>query len=426
MRRPPEPVPRLGWRAGLALALVAFGIRAAVVLATGPSQPRFADALRLSVCRSVAGFAPGPIRCAPRLSCSGLRATRSFSPSPRSAIRRASRPAASRRRRRARSFPSCSRHSRRGSSDAGGSRSRRGRSPPSIRRSSSVSIDIQTEALFLLFLLASGFLLLAAADRPSSNLAVLSGAGLALAALTRSSALALVPFLAAPLFDSRHPRRVNAHVVGSALLGFVLVLGPWTARNALVFRRAHRRQRRRRLPLLWPEVRGGSGTREGARPRRAPAGRRRARALARTNRRESAGGRARFARKTLAGAHRRRARTNGAPTRPGRSSSWAGRPGLGCAPTPIHDSGRGASSWVSASPSSILDLVAAIGLTRGPRRGCARFCVAFLAATMLFHVAMGASWRYRTTSWDPILLLYGAFGAVTLRAGRRWPENAAT
>jgi hypothetical protein len=85
-----------------------------------------------------------------------------------------------------------------------------------------VSSDVQSEPLFVVLLLSAGYLLLAATDRPSSNLAVLAGAFLALAALTRSSALMLAPLLLAPLWDGRYPRRASAHIAFSALLGFGL------------------------------------------------------------------------------------------------------------------------------------------------------------------------------------------------------------
>ena len=93
------------------------------------------------------------------------------------------------------------------------------------------------ESFDLVLLLGSAFLLLVAADRPSSNFAVLSGATLALAVRTQSSAWVFVPFLAAPLFDRRYPRRIGAHVVGSAILGLALVLGPVLADAALAGRR---------------------------------------------------------------------------------------------------------------------------------------------------------------------------------------------
>ena len=99
----------------------------------------------------------------------------------------------------------------------------------------SLSLDVESEPLFLLLLLAAGFLLLAAVDRPSSNLAVGAGLVAALAALTRPTALLLVPFLAAPLGDRRYPPRVRWQLAASALLGFLLALSPWTIRNLLVF-----------------------------------------------------------------------------------------------------------------------------------------------------------------------------------------------
>ncbi|HSP94341.1 MAG TPA: glycosyltransferase family 39 protein, partial [Thermoanaerobaculia bacterium] len=99
-----------------------------------------------------------------------------------------------------------------------------------------LSTDIQSEPLFLLLLLAAGWLLLVSTDRPSSNLALLAGGVIALAALTRPSALILAPLLAAPLFDHRHPFRVRSHIAAAALLGFLFTLAPWTLRNAVVYR----------------------------------------------------------------------------------------------------------------------------------------------------------------------------------------------
>src|SRR5262249_54045097 len=96
--------------------------------------------------------------------------------------------------------------------------------------------DVESEALFLLLLLAAGFLLLAAVDRPSSNLAVAAGLIAALAALTRPTGLLLGAFLFAPLGDRRYPMRARWHLAGSALLGFLLAVSPWTLRNFLVFR----------------------------------------------------------------------------------------------------------------------------------------------------------------------------------------------
>src|SRR5262249_40128963 len=96
-----------------------------------------------------------------------------------------------------------------------------------------VSTDLQSEAIFILLAVCSGFLLPAPVDRPSSNLGVAGGALLGLAALTRPSAIALVPLLAAPLADRRHPVRARAHLAASAVLGFVLTVAPWTVRNAV-------------------------------------------------------------------------------------------------------------------------------------------------------------------------------------------------
>ncbi|HYR46588.1 MAG TPA: glycosyltransferase family 39 protein, partial [Thermoanaerobaculia bacterium] len=98
-----------------------------------------------------------------------------------------------------------------------------------------MTTEIQSEPLFLLFFLAAGLLLLIGVDRPSSNAALLSGVALGLAALTRSTALALAPFLLVPLADRRYPWRARAHLAASALLGFFLALAPWTIRNAIAF-----------------------------------------------------------------------------------------------------------------------------------------------------------------------------------------------
>jgi 4-amino-4-deoxy-L-arabinose transferase-like glycosyltransferase len=89
--------------------------------------------------------------------------------------------------------------------------------------------------LFAALLLSAGYLLLAATDRPSSNLAVLAGVFLALAALTRPPALALAPLLLAPLFERRHPLRANAHIAFSALFGFGAALAPWALHDANLF-----------------------------------------------------------------------------------------------------------------------------------------------------------------------------------------------
>jgi hypothetical protein len=170
-------------------------------------------------------------------------------------------------------------------------------------------------SLPLVFLLVSAFLLLVATDRPSSNFAVLSGAALALAVVTRPSALILVPSLAAPLFDRRYPRRINAHVAGSVILGLFLVLGPVLANAVLA---GHRLVSRTFLSHADP----------------------------------------------MPGAH-------------------------------------------ALAATIILGPLAAIGIARAERRGCAWFCAGVLAAT-------SAGGGFGTPTWDAALLLYGAFGAVSL------------
>ena len=100
-----------------------------------------------------------------------------------------------------------------------------------------MTTDIQSEPLFILLILSAGFLLLVAV-RPARprTLAVLSGAFLALrrphsavradpcsSPRSRRSAIAAIRL------------RARGHLTASALLGFLLGLGPWTIRNALVY-----------------------------------------------------------------------------------------------------------------------------------------------------------------------------------------------
>ena len=98
-----------------------------------------------------------------------------------------------------------------------------------------LATDVQSEPLFMVFFLLAGLCLLAAADRGSWPAALAGGGALGLAALTRPSALALVPLLAAFLFDRRHTRSAALGLAGAALAGLVLCLAPWTVRNALRF-----------------------------------------------------------------------------------------------------------------------------------------------------------------------------------------------
>ena len=64
----------------------------------------------------------------------------------------------------------------------------------------------------------------------------------------------------------------------------------------------------------------------------------------------------------------------------------------------------------------LLYALAARGLAIAPRRRASLFALAFLAVTMAVHVATVVAWRYRVPYWDPVLLLYGVFGAWP----RRW------
>lgn len=281
-----------------------------------------------------------------------------------------------------------------------------------------VSSDVQSEPLFVALLLSAGYLLLGATDRPSSNLAVLSGALLALAALTRSSALVLAPLLLAPLWDSRHPQRANAHIAFSALLGFGLALAPWTLRNALVFRELivvndgagyvfYGRNADAALPLAH--------ARDRAELERASDGLERARleciAALPAAVRNSPG---RLSR-ALGGAAlaQRRADPRGTLL----LLAWKSWDWLRPYPDPRfwpRPAVAGVGVYMAA-----LFLCAGIGFAGAPRNGVSAFCLVFLVATMLFHVVFETNWRYRTANWDPVLLLYASYGAATLLPARR-------
>jgi len=280
-----------------------------------------------------------------------------------------------------------------------------------------VSTDLQSEPLFVALLLSAGYLLLAATDRPSSNLAVLAGASLALAALTRSSALALTPLLLAPLWDRRYPRRANAHLAFSALLGFGLALLPWTLRNALVFHELvlvndgagyvfYGRNADAALPLTQARDRVDL-----QRATDALEATRTALILALPAAvRNSPGELSRAL--TRAALSERRADPRGTV----RLLAWKSWEWLRPYPDPRF--------WplpaviaVGASMTAVF-VLAGIGLARAPRTGVSAFCLVFLAATMIFHVAFETNWRYRTANWDPVLLLYASFGAATLVAAR--------
>jgi 4-amino-4-deoxy-L-arabinose transferase-like glycosyltransferase len=272
------------------------------------------------------------------------------------------------------------------------------------------SADVQSEPLFTTLLLVAGFLLLVATDRPSTTLALLAGATLALAALTRASALALVPLLAAPLLDRRLPVRARAHISGAALLGFALGIAPWTARNAVVFgdfvpvndaagnvfyqgnsdwELRFFEVRSRDEYFRWIEAMHRDIARQTealrAAGRTSPSERSRyftARAIA-----ERSGDPAGWLRLMLR-----------------KAWEWL-RP----YPTP----------WFWPRPIVLavgafyvlLFALAAVGFLSAPRPGVRAFCLGVLVVSMAAHVLALVVWRFRVPYWDPVLLLYGVFGA---------------
>ena len=276
-----------------------------------------------------------------------------------------------------------------------------------------LSTDIQSEPLFLLLLLAAGWLLLVSTDRPSSNLALLAGGVIALAALTRPSALILAPLLAAPLFDHRHPFRVRSHIAAAALLGFLFTLAPWTLRNAVVYRelvpvndaggsafyqgnsdwmvRFYRLKSVEEYPgwsaAMFADLERQTRAIEAAAPRSPSA---KSRYFFRKAVEERRGDPAGWARLLLR-----------------KSWDWL-RP----YPNPLFWP-----AWVVWTVGvfyAVLTLLAAVGLASAPRPGVRAFSVALLLLTMAAHVAILVVWRYRVPYWDPVLLLYGVSGAFLL------------
>lgn len=272
-----------------------------------------------------------------------------------------------------------------------------------------LSTDVQSEPLFLVFLLLAGLSLLAASDGPSAGLALMAGAMLGLAALTRSSALMLAPLLAAPLFDRRHARRTGWMLAGAALLGFLLSLAPWTVRNVVRFHE-----------LLLSSDAGGVNLYVGN--------------SALTRRYYELRSREDYLRWLEAFDRDLRARLarieEAGPVSPARRSAAFARMGideiLADPARSVRLFSRKAWQWVRPYPTPwywgpavvagigvlyvLLYALAARGLARSPRRGVAVFCVAVLLVSMLVHVALVVVWRYRIPYWDPILILYGVFG----------------
>ncbi|MEO8189146.1 MAG: glycosyltransferase family 39 protein [Acidobacteriota bacterium] len=277
----------------------------------------------------------------------------------------------------------------------------------------SLSTDVASEPLFLLLLLSGGFLLLVAGDRPSSNLALLSGAVIAAAALTRPSALILVPLLATPVLDRRHPLRVRWHIAGSALLGCFLTLAPWTLRNALVFHEF--------VPV---NDAAGLAFYEGNSDWMVR--------FYELNSREeyAAWSRAMFADlerhtsalaalgQTSPGERSRYFFSKAIEERSGNPVGW------------FHLLMRKSWDFLRPYPSPLFwpttvvltvgaagtaaTLLAILGFSGSRRRGVRLFSLAVLVLTFAAHVALIALWRYRIPYWDPILLLYAAPGGARL------------
>jgi hypothetical protein len=277
-----------------------------------------------------------------------------------------------------------------------------------------LSTDIQSEPLFVLFLTAAGFLLLVSADRPSSNFAVLAGGSLAVAALTRPSALALAPLLAAPLFDRRYPLRARAHLAASALLGFALAMTPWTLRNALVYRdvvpvndfagfnlylgnsdlmdRFYKLESRREYEAWIAEYDGLIRSRF--------AGLEKSGEMSPSRRTRA------FWKMTLEERRANPSRT--IPLLIHKTWDWL-------RPYPNRLFWPAWTVWTTGVLYGLLSLLAVLGLIWSRRRGVSLFVCAYLALTLLSHVALIVVWRYRIAYWNPVLLVYGAAGAYWLR-----------
>jgi len=277
-----------------------------------------------------------------------------------------------------------------------------------------LSTDVQSEPLFVVLLLMSGYLLLAAADRPSSNLAIAAGAALALAALTRPAALALSPLLAAPLFDRRWPLRARAQVAASGLLGLALALFPWTVRNAIVFRE-----------LVPINDAGGSAFYQGNSDW-----------MVRFYEIDSPQEYSRWIGASFSDLERQTravdAASGGSPsalsrhfvrkTFEERGSDLAGWGLLfvrkawdWLRPYPHPLFWPPWVLWLVGAVNTAVMILAAIGLLRAPRPGVRAFAAAYLVLSMAVHVALIVVWRYRIASWDSMLLLYAGWAAIRRR-----------
>jgi hypothetical protein len=276
-----------------------------------------------------------------------------------------------------------------------------------------ISSDVQSEPLFLVLLLAAAFLLLTAVDRPSSTQALLAGVALGLSALTRPSSLALIPFLFAPLADRRYPMRVRSHLVGAALLGVVFSVGPWTLRNAVVFREwipicdadgralyegnsiwAHRYYalESRDQYAAWLAAEGQDLRRK--------ADELEARGIVSPARRSRA-----FRDMAL---QQIRADPSGAFLLMLRKAWFWLRP----YPTTWYHSAPVV--WSTGIYYGVLFVLAFVGFRSARRSGVRLFALGTLAVTLAVHVAIIVVWRYRIPYWDPVLLLYAVPGGAKI------------
>jgi hypothetical protein len=284
-----------------------------------------------------------------------------------------------------------------------------------------VSSDIQTETIFLPLLLSAAYFLLASTDRPSANLALCAGLLLAGAALTRPSALAMAPLLGAPLLDRRWPLRARAHIAGAAALGMVLGLAPWTARNYLLFHEV--------IPV---SDEGGASFFDGNSKW--------------ANSFYDASDRRQIEPLVIAMHLDKKSRLSAMDPEILRSPS---RRSLALVRAAIEDRRADPSGtalllrrkvwhWISPVPRlfwggpivlalgalySFLYVFTALGFARAERRGVVWFGAAVLVLSMALHVALLVLWRYRIPYVDPILLLFGLFGASDT-LGPLWTQRS--
>ncbi len=93
--------------------------------------------------------------------------------------------------------------------------------------------DVRSEPLFMCFLTVGLALSLRAAARGRPACGLLAGLACGLAALTRPAGLLAAPLLAAALLArSRATSRVRLQTAAALVLGAVLCIAPWSARNA--------------------------------------------------------------------------------------------------------------------------------------------------------------------------------------------------